>query len=221
MGSDLARWGKMAEMLVKSVTSRGWIDVNETLVNTLSKNSETLQDITKNFLGLSSDFRLYFFWEELKTSIAGMTRDVIVEQSSAVPQALPNVGSSGIHATHSNMCKFEDTGTPGWNVLAGVLYEWTEAAPTVVETKWQQEMQRQHIDLQWQIHGALGLVDQSPSMGYVEAGVGGSNTPRNMVEGGKAPKMLTGSDGILHPDEICDYESEAGDVVMRRGSSYN
>jgi hypothetical protein len=41
------------------------------------------------------------------------------------------------------------------------------------------------------------------------------------VEGGKPPEMLTGPDGILHPDEICDYESEAGDVVTKRGSSYN
>jgi hypothetical protein len=55
------------------------------------------------------------------------------------------------------MCKFEDTNAPGWNVLAGVLCEWTESAPTVVEAKWQQETQRHYIDLQWQTHGALGL----------------------------------------------------------------
>lgn len=72
MGADLARWGKMAEMLVRMVSSKSWVDTNSALIRALEKNSETLQNITDGFLGISRDFRLYFFWEELKTAITGM-----------------------------------------------------------------------------------------------------------------------------------------------------
>jgi hypothetical protein len=77
MGADLARWGKMAEMLVRMVTSKSWVDSNDALIQALGKNSETLQNITDSFLGLSTQFRMFFFWEELKTYIPGMTRDVV------------------------------------------------------------------------------------------------------------------------------------------------
>jgi hypothetical protein len=72
MGADLARWGKMAEMLVRIVSPKSWVDTHNALLKTLEKNSETLQNITDQFLGISQDFRMFFFWEELKTSIPGM-----------------------------------------------------------------------------------------------------------------------------------------------------
>lgn len=72
MGADLARWGKMAEMLVRMVSPKSWVDSNNALIKTLEKNSETLQNITDQFLSISQDFRMFFFWEELKTAIPGM-----------------------------------------------------------------------------------------------------------------------------------------------------
>jgi hypothetical protein len=77
MGADLARWGKMAEMLVRAVTTKAWVDSNDSLIGALGKNSETLQNITDSFVGLASEFQMFFFWEELKTHITGMTRDVV------------------------------------------------------------------------------------------------------------------------------------------------
>lgn len=77
MGADLARWGKMAEMLVRLVSPSSFVDSNNALVKALEKNSETLQNITESFLGISRDFRIFFFWEELKTSIAGMGRELV------------------------------------------------------------------------------------------------------------------------------------------------
>jgi len=72
MGADLARWGKMAEMLVRMVSPKSWVDSNSALITALEKNSDTLQNITDLFLGISREFRLFFFWEELKTAIPGM-----------------------------------------------------------------------------------------------------------------------------------------------------
>jgi len=77
MGADLARWGKMAEMLVRLVTTKNWVDSNDALIKALGRNSETLQNITDSFVGLSMKFDMFFFWEELKTLIPGMTRDVV------------------------------------------------------------------------------------------------------------------------------------------------
>lgn len=77
MGANAARWGKMAEMLVRMVTTKSWVDSNDALIHALGTNSETLQNITDSFVGLSMQFRMFFFWEELKTHIPGMTRDVV------------------------------------------------------------------------------------------------------------------------------------------------
>lgn len=77
MGADLARWGKMAEMLVRAVSPRSWVDSNNALIKALEKNSETLQNITESFVGISRDFRMFFFWEELRTSVPGMGRELV------------------------------------------------------------------------------------------------------------------------------------------------
>ncbi len=151
MGADLARWGKMAEQLVRMVTTKSWVDSNDALIKALGRNSETLQHVTENFRSISSDFKLFFFWEELNTAIPGMTRTKIVDYSSAVPEALPNVGSSGIHATHSEMCKFVDENSPGWNVLADRLIDFAKYAPRVVQRNWEQEEMKYKIDVDRQL----------------------------------------------------------------------
>lgn len=69
-------------------------------------------------------------------------RSQIVEFSSAVPEALPDAGRAAIHATHSDMCKFHDENSPGWNVLAGCLYDFSKQAPSVIERNWAQEQRR-------------------------------------------------------------------------------
>ncbi|CUS12309.1 unnamed protein product, partial [Tuber aestivum] len=165
MGADLARWGKMAEMLVRMVSSKSWVDSNSALITALEKNSETLQNITDGFLGISRDFRLFFFWEELKTSIPGMGPSMIVEYASAVPEALPDAGKASIHASHSEMCKFRDENSPGWNTLAGCLCDFVKLAPPAIEMKWMQEdrrnIQAKHDLLsniiQYDIHADVGL----------------------------------------------------------------
>lgn len=88
MGADLARWGKMAEMLVRVVSPRSWVDSNNALIRALEKNSETLQNITDSFVGISPDFKMFFFWEELKTSIPGMGRELVSSPMSLPPLPL-------------------------------------------------------------------------------------------------------------------------------------
>lgn len=40
------------------------------------------------------------------------------------------------------MCKFRDENSPGWNVLAGCLYDFVKQAPSAIERNWAQEQRR-------------------------------------------------------------------------------
>lgn len=40
------------------------------------------------------------------------------------------------------MCKFRDENSPGWNVLAGCLYDFVKQAPSAIERNWAQEKRR-------------------------------------------------------------------------------
>ena len=84
MGADPARWGLMAEKLVRLVAPSAAIDTNDSLIRTLGKNSETLQNITDSFVGLSAEFKMFFFFEELKTAIPGMSRDLVSGRDVAI-----------------------------------------------------------------------------------------------------------------------------------------
>ncbi|KAA8913476.1 P-loop containing nucleoside triphosphate hydrolase protein, partial [Sphaerosporella brunnea] len=174
MGADLARWGKMAESLVRTVMTKAWIDSNESLVNALGKNSETLQNITDSFVGLAPEFQMAFFWEELGTNLGGLTRDVIVEKTSAVLE-MPNAKKAGIHATHTEMCKFATTRAPGWNMVSGVLMEFAAGAPGRVAIKWRQLEDHEYLDISWKMEGLINQrrtpsprrVQGSPKIGSV------------------------------------------------------
>jgi len=206
MGADLARWGKMAEMLVRTVSPKSWVDSNSALITALEKGSETLQNITDGFLGISRDFRLFFFWEELKTAITGMGSHLIVEYASAVPEALPDAGKASIHATHSEMCKFRDEDSPGWNVLAGCLCDFVAQAPAVIGIKWAQEDHRnlqEHI-FQHGIHADIGL-SPPPIM---------PRTRSPSPDAGTSRRALMGQGDTLFPDSISEPEDSS-----RRSSS--
>ena len=71
MGSDLSRWGSMAESLISHVMPKIFLDTNAELLKTLARNSEVLQTISVGFTSVSHkyNFELFFFYEELKTKL--------------------------------------------------------------------------------------------------------------------------------------------------------
>lgn len=70
-GSGLASWGKFAESVISSVLPKVFVDTNPHLINTLGKDSEVLQIITRSFTRIQNlhSFRIFYFWEELKTRL--------------------------------------------------------------------------------------------------------------------------------------------------------
>lgn len=95
------------------------------LRSSIEKGSETLQEITDQFMPLMENFSVYNFWETVETTF-GPFRGFIVEESSAAPW--PTVESSGIHATHSQMCKFPDEHCPTYKVILAALRRYLKAA---------------------------------------------------------------------------------------------
>lgn len=105
-----------------SLLARGWKGIlkdRSDLIAAIEKNSETLENITEQFVPLLKHFYIHNFWEELETSRA-ITRGYIVTHSSAAP-AWDNTGRSGLPATHSRMCKFRDRNEPGYKAICGFI----------------------------------------------------------------------------------------------------
>ena len=93
-------------------------------------------------------FRIFFFWEQQKTSLLhtreyvftililsglGATADSeqIVDESSATP-ILYNTERSGIDADHRQMCKFTDRGSIGYRTVAETLRRYAGEAPPLI-----------------------------------------------------------------------------------------
>lgn len=157
--------------------------------------------------------------------------ELVVTYSSAVPESLPNAGKAGIHASHSEMCKFKDAGAAGWNVLAGVLKEAAEDAGKVVADNWITEDKRQQVELERSIQRSIQgrfkfLV--SAGRGGAEAVAGYKNNRRSpsphmgsdgwggsRLDGMPEQGLLTGPDDCIQPHEI--YEPD-GSTLTRKDS---
>ncbi|RJE21199.1 LipA and NB-ARC [Aspergillus sclerotialis] len=100
------------------------------LVQALKEGSETLQNITDEFLPLMSRFRIFFLWEQLRTNL-GYTEHYIVRVESAVP-TIDGVDKCAIPADHRGMCKFQNVSAPGFKTVIAALKRYSQAAPMVI-----------------------------------------------------------------------------------------
>jgi len=129
------------------------LDTSPQLIDALKTNSETLQNIDRQFAQLVEKFHLFFFHEAKPTDMKGTLRFVscgyilnpspltppqIVEEDSAAP-TLPDVERAGIQADHSHMCKFENESAPGFDLVVDGIQRYAEDAPTTIEERWNSE----------------------------------------------------------------------------------
>jgi hypothetical protein len=105
------------------------------LVNTLERESETLQNITDQFAPLMPNFRVFFFWEQEKTDLK-YKRDYIVDETSAAP-ILDNTERCGISADHQRMCKFQSPNDQGYRTAVAALRRYAREAPNVIQRRYQ------------------------------------------------------------------------------------
>ena len=69
-GSNIAKMAGIARRVLSALVPKRIMDTNGQLLDALQKNSETLQNITDQFVALMKRFRVFFFWEQEKTHLA-------------------------------------------------------------------------------------------------------------------------------------------------------
>jgi len=136
-GSDLAKWGSRLEAICSAVMPTKAIDSNDNLVKALKSNNETLQNIDRQFIQLISRFHVYFFHEGKPTDLK-TKKDFIVDEDSASP-TIQDVERAVIQADHSHMCKFEDDGAPGFDLVAEGIQRYAGEAPATIASRWESE----------------------------------------------------------------------------------
>lgn len=70
-GSDLAKWGSRLERICSAVMPKKVVDTNNSLVDALKENNETLQNIDRQFIQIMSKFHIFFFHEAEPTDMKG------------------------------------------------------------------------------------------------------------------------------------------------------
>ena len=95
--------------------------------------SETLQNITDQFVPLMANFRIFFFWEQEKTNLR-FKREHIVDEASAAPM-VDNTERCGVAADHREMVRFGDVREQGFRTVVAALRRYVVVAPDVVRER--------------------------------------------------------------------------------------
>ncbi|RPA77438.1 hypothetical protein BJ508DRAFT_228758 [Ascobolus immersus RN42] len=222
-GSDMAKWASMMERFI-SLLPKGIIDTNPSLINTLGKNSETLQNINESFLGLSRELKMFYFWEELPTTLPNGGRQRVVEQWSAVPDGQTDTERGAIHATHSDMVKFYGFDSPGYSVVSGAITRYAEEAEYEVEERWRTERIQQDVAKRDQLrrilpaslgfqaqhhhrHGGHDSRGHSPARLAIESA---NHVPSDRLLQYREVPASEAGDYTHYPDEVYESDGEAG-----------
>lgn len=104
------------------------------MLKALTKDSETLHNITDQFAPLVKQFHIYFFWESFQTEMFTGKSYIVCEESAA--PIWDNTERSGIHATHSEMCRFGSRESPDFQTILAALLRYAREAHKTIATRW-------------------------------------------------------------------------------------
>ncbi|CEJ81167.1 hypothetical protein VHEMI01311 [[Torrubiella] hemipterigena] len=136
-GSDKANLLKYGQRLVAICVPSLVTDTTPKLLEALQEGSETLQEITDGFAPIMQRFRIFFFWEQLKTHM-GVTYDYVVSHESAAP-ILPDTERAGLQSNHQDICKFASRNSRGYKLIIAALRRYAREAPEAISSRWIQE----------------------------------------------------------------------------------
>jgi hypothetical protein len=95
--------------------------------------------VEKDFSPHMRQFHVFYFWEQLPTSL-GDRADFIVDSTSAAP-TVDNTEAAGIHATHSSMVKFNSRESSDYRTVIDALARYCDLAPAIISHRWSQAEQ--------------------------------------------------------------------------------
>ncbi|KAL8723144.1 MAG: hypothetical protein Q9225_000485 [Loekoesia sp. 1 TL-2023] len=114
-GSSAVAWGSWIENICGAVLPKRLDSTLPEVLNAFPKrDSETLQNIERQFVELTSQFRIYYFHETEKTNLGSNCR-YVVDEDSAAP-VIQDVERAGIQQDHVHMCKFDSERAPGFDL---------------------------------------------------------------------------------------------------------
>ena len=140
-GADIAEWGSRLERICGTMLPKRLVDTQPQLVHALKANSETLQNIDRQFIQLTSRFHMYFFHEGKPTNLGG-TLKYIVNEESASPN-IQDVERASIQQDHSHMCKFENDSAPGFHLVTEAIQRYATQALERISSRWDTEKAEQ------------------------------------------------------------------------------
>ena len=152
-GSSKANWLDYAMRLGRAATL-GQHSRKSDLVSALQKESETLQNITDYFVPLMRHFRIYFFWEQLRTDLGPLGRDYVVPHASAAPLH-DETERAAIAADHRGLVRFEAPTEQGFRMVVDALVRYCAEAGDVVQQR--REDAARVLEIAWSAEAAEKL----------------------------------------------------------------
>ena len=137
-GLNASNWRSRLEAICQAALPKASIDDNLQLINTLKSNNETLQNIERQFIQLSRSLRIFFFHEGKPTDLGGGRWEFIVDEESASPN-IQDVERAVIQKDHMQICKFEDSGDPGFHLVTEAIQRYASEATETIRPRWDLE----------------------------------------------------------------------------------
>ncbi|KAL8650824.1 MAG: hypothetical protein Q9226_004982 [Calogaya cf. arnoldii] len=141
-GYDTAKWTSWSLNVTCATLNDG---SQSRLLEALKPNSETLQNIDRQFVELTSDFHIFYF-HEMKPTKLGNGWQYFVDEVSAAP-VIQDVERAGIQQDHSHMCTFDTEDTPGFALVTDAIQRYAIEAPEPIRQRWVMESEGQHLRL--------------------------------------------------------------------------
>ncbi|KAI4263695.1 MAG: hypothetical protein L6R42_001169 [Xanthoria sp. 1 TBL-2021] len=142
LGYDRTKWASWSDDVSCTTLKNG---SQARLLEALETNSETLQNIERQFVELASDFHIFYFHETKLTWLDNGWR-YLVNEGSAAP-VIQDVERAGIQQDHSHMCTFDNIDTPGFDLVAEAIERYATDAPEPIQRRWVIETDQQHLSL--------------------------------------------------------------------------
>ncbi len=137
IGSNTENWAPLLESICGAVLPSRVVDTQPQMVDALKAGSETLQSIDRQFIKITTRFRVYSFHEGKPTNLRGGLQ-YVVDEESASPNVL-DVQRAIIHQDHAHMCKFENKNDSDFSSVVGAIQRSIYEAPEMVKTRWNSE----------------------------------------------------------------------------------
>ena len=100
--------------------------------------SEMLVELADQFTPIMKQYRVFNFWEEVKTVRDGISM-YIVDMESAAPPMWADAERCGLMETHTGMMRFRTTKSPGYLVVSEALMRYSRSAPSTISSRWRNE----------------------------------------------------------------------------------